>query len=339
MGVNRLKAKYEVSYQQKSEQRMQLSKALPLDTPLSMQIELASICNFKCKFCIHGNDELTVQKKYKAGIMKYEVFTKIVDDMTQFQKKLRFVSLQSRGESLLNPRIVDMIRYLKEKNVTEEIGLNTNATLLDTKMNRGLVEAGLDVIRISIEAIGDQKYKEVTGVNVDYNKIVENVRDLFEHKGKCFVYVKIIDCNMTEKEKEEFLNTFGNICDSIYIEKPVELWKNAGLDKQIFDNDRYGVEITSALVCPRVFFSYVVHFDGNVVSCDLDWMEEDVIGNINEKSLLEIWHSEEMKKIRLKQLRGEADTIERCIQCVNRTNCIISDNIDKERERIYKMYE
>lgn len=332
-----MKARRDISYQQKKENREKLEKVIPMKTPLSMQIELASACNFKCKFCMHGNDNLLKEGKYTSGIMKYDIFTKIVDDLTLFPNKLKFISLQSRGESFLNPRIADMIKYIKKKKVAHEIAINTNASLLSSNLNLAIIDAGLDVIRISIEGVSREKYKEVAGVNIDFDQMVNNITHLYGHKKNCHMYIKTIDCNMSEAEKEKFYDIFGNICDSISIENPVNAWDGAGLDDAIFKESRYNTRVSHCVVCPRIFFAYVVHYDGTVVACDHDWSEQYPIGHVLENSLVAIWENAQMNKLRRIHLEKRGHEIVRCQNCINLKSNFL-DNIDDFAHELIKYY-
>ena len=82
-----MNSKYKVSPQQENEKRIRLKDELPLNTPLSIQIELASSCNFHCCFCMHGNPELINSGVFKTGLMSLELFQKIVNDLKQFPKR------------------------------------------------------------------------------------------------------------------------------------------------------------------------------------------------------------------------------------------------------------
>lgn len=332
-----MKAKHEMSYQQKAENREKLEAIIPLKTPLSMQIELASACNFKCKFCIHGNEKLLKGGKYKSGIMAYETFTKVVDDLALFPTKLKFISLQSRGESFLNPRLVDMIRYLKDKDVAKEIAINTNASLLSPLLNLAVIDAGLDVIRVSIEGMSPEKYKEVAGVDIDFDLMVSNIAHFYKNRKNCHVYIKIIDCNMSEHEKLIFYDTFGDICDTICIENPVDAWEGAELDNSIFKDSRYNTEVSQCLVCPRIFFACVVHYDGTVVACDHDWSEQYPIGNVDDYSVVDIWNSKKMNRLRRIHLEKNSSKIKRCSQCVNLKYSFL-DNIDAFATELIKHF-
>ena len=55
-----------------------------------------------------------------------------------------------RGEPLLNPNLPEIIDYAKKKGVLETI-INTNATKLDSKMSKKLIESGLDLMIFSFD--------------------------------------------------------------------------------------------------------------------------------------------------------------------------------------------
>lgn len=332
-----MKAIKDISYQQKLENRESLEKVLPLKAPLSLQIELASACNFKCKFCIHGNDDLLRNGKYKSGIMTYDLFTKLVDDLKNFENPIKFISLQSRGESFLNPRLADMIKYLKESKVTKEIGINTNASLLHPELNLQIIEAGLDVIRISIEGVSEAAYKDVAGVDINYKQMIENITHLYEHRNKCHVYIKIIDCGMTAQEKDKFYADYGNICDTISIENPVDAWQDADLNAIEFKTERYNVPVSECVVCPRIFFACVIHFDGTVIACDHDWSEQYILGDVNRDSIVDIWNGEKLNALRRKHLLKQSSEIDRCKSCVNLKSSFL-DNIDAFADTLLQYY-
>lgn len=48
------------------------------------------------------------------------------------------------------------------------------------EMNRRLVDTGIDMVRISVEALTAEDYKEICDVSIDFEKFVDNIRDLYE---------------------------------------------------------------------------------------------------------------------------------------------------------------
>lgn len=321
-------ANYSSAREQRPENRISLVENIPLQAPLSMQIELASACNFKCNFCMHHDDSLIRSGKFKSGIMSMGTFEQILNGLKTLPTKIKYITLQSRGESLLNRDIVKMLKLLKEADVTEKVGLYTNGTLLTKEMADGLINGGLDVLHISIEGINSQQYKEITKTEVNFDELVRNIEYFYEHKKNTYLYVKIIDYNLQDTDKKIFINIFQEISDDIYIEKPVDAWQGAGIEKKYLQDNRYGALISKVKICPRIFYAMVVHYDGTVVACDHDWSEEQPLGNVFDTSIADIWSNREFEELRDIHMQGMADTIERCKECIQRKACLPKDNID-----------
>ena len=76
-------------------------------------IDPSNVCNFKCTFCPTGDKELLDSVNRPLGIMAYDLFTKIIDDLRDFPGKLKSLRLFKDGEPFVNKRMIDMIRYAK----------------------------------------------------------------------------------------------------------------------------------------------------------------------------------------------------------------------------------
>ena len=61
--------------------RTPLQEVVPLPAPFSIQLDVADVCNMRCKFCFQSDKEALKRHHVKLGIMDYTLFTKIIDDM------------------------------------------------------------------------------------------------------------------------------------------------------------------------------------------------------------------------------------------------------------------
>ena len=147
-------------------QNCDLVKSIPLSTPYSINIDPASICNFKCKFCPSGYKDLINHSARKQGLMEFSLFKKIIDDMKQFDTKIKRVNLWKDGEPFLNQQLADMVKYIKDSNVSDEVWISTNGYLLEQDIVKRIILSGVDLIRVSIEAVSTERYLELAGVNI-----------------------------------------------------------------------------------------------------------------------------------------------------------------------------
>ncbi len=64
-----------------SSKRVNLAEVIPLEVPFSIQIDICSACNLKCNFCFHSDSDAMKRAGTNFGLMSYELFVKIIDDM------------------------------------------------------------------------------------------------------------------------------------------------------------------------------------------------------------------------------------------------------------------
>ena len=95
------------------------------DYPPCLQIEPASICNFRCVFCYQTDSELTKKINGHMGFMDFDLFKSVVD---QAEGNVEFLTLASRGEPTIHPKFHELMGYLRDKFLGLKI--NTNASRL-----------------------------------------------------------------------------------------------------------------------------------------------------------------------------------------------------------------
>lgn len=320
--------------------RTRLETVIPLETPFVVHIETHNICNFKCKFCTECNDKLGKKYGIKRGFMSYNTFCSIIDDMKEFTQKVKALHLYLGGEPLLHKDMPQMIKYAKESNVAEEVIIFSNGSLLTQEISNQLIAAGLDKIQFSIEGTSNEKYKEITKVNVDYDKLVQNIAYFFRHKKQCKVFAKILDTNLSNEEKDKFMQDFKNISDECYIETLLDIAPHDDIDTSLGNGRTYtqeGKEIMEKEVCTSPFYVMLIHWDGSVSPCGCgDWRRKHSIGNIHENSIVEIWHSKKWNDFRKIQLQKKRNIIDICMDCKVIDNQL--DNIDDYAEQLLAKY-
>lgn len=314
--------------------RPSLQDIIPLSTPLVIFVDPASACNFKCTFCPTGHEDL-ISNRFN-GLMKLELFQKIIDDLAMFDKPIKVLRVYKDGEPFLNKNLFRMIAYAKNSKLVETIDTTTNGSLIDPKRLAPVLEAGLDRINISVDGMDEESYRQITGVKFNFERFVDNVKWLFANKGNCLIHIKTIRETLSKDQEQKFFDIFGNYCDEIFVENFSPCWP--GFDSELrtgwkITQGLYGQPIQDIAVCPYIFYTYCVNADGLVSSCSVDWDRKLVIGDVRKQSMKEIWTSPEMQALRRQHLRGERNQNPTCGKCRQLSNCM-ADNIDSHREDI-----
>lgn len=321
-----------------SRPRVELGKVAPLVAPFSIQIDICSACNMKCNFCFHSDSEAIAKAECQFGLMSYEVFTKIIDDIKKSwgKKSIKKLKLFKIGEPLLNPNVCKMIKYAKDSEIAECIEITTNGILLNKELSVGLIEAGLDILNISVNGIDEQQYKETCQCKMDYKEFVNNIEFFYHNRRQCRVFVKYSDIGYSEKQKELFYEYFGKICDEIYVETiSATLWQDTKVDQVILNQHKgtYGQVLAKKEVCPFLFTTMVINHKGIAHICCVDWKSEYILGDLMSENIADIWNGDKLKKFQMLHLKKSRECIGICKNCESLSANTV-DDIDNYTEEI-----
>lgn len=321
--------------------RHDLTEVIPLNAPYSMFIDICNACNFKCKFCAiqYANRKLAFPKM----CMKYEDYIKVIDDIKGFGTQLKMLRLTANGEPLINNDLPKMIEYAKMQKVTEHIEIVTNASLLTHEKSLALIDAGLDRIRISVEAVDTQGYYDIAGVNLNWKNFIEEIAFFYQNRGNCEVYIKTVDAAIKSSTDESlFYEEFGNICDKIFIEHVIPIWTGYEEINNDFNIENIGIHghcVKEVEICPFPFYSFVVNPDGEVTACCNDWERKISMGNAFKENVVDIWRGKKYQDF----LRGmindgrKRNHPEACAKCQYPCYDAV-DDLDGEREKLLQRF-
>jgi len=185
--------------------RVNLGEVLPLSTPYVLMIDPSSACNHSCRFCPTGDSELIKESGRFVGTMDFDLYKKIIKDVHQFDNDVKVLRLYKIGEPLVNPHFSEMISWARTNTKIKKIETTTNGLLFNPGLNRKIINAGISQINISVNGVSEDRIYHYTRTKVDFKKYVDNIKDLYENKGECEIYIKAIKQNLTADKKNDFL--------------------------------------------------------------------------------------------------------------------------------------
>lgn len=329
---------YEVREEPLGYTKDNLIDVVPLGQPYAIMIDPSGACNFKCCFCPCNN--ATENQSNRHTVMAFDMFTSIVDGLTQFPGKVPVIDLYGLGEPLLNRNFVRMVKYLKSKNVCHMIRTTTNGSLLTKALIDELVDSGIDYVKISIEGLSASDYKEICDITIDYDELIENIRYLYKKsRGKFEIGTKIISSAFSSQEdRQRYLDLFSPITDYTYIRNVQTNWAefdNLVIPDGTEDGKYCNNKIPPYDVCSYPLTHMLVHSNGDIGLCCYDWKHETAYANIAQMSVPEAWTSKELQAIRLAHLTGKRGTLPYCRSCIRKGY----DNIDAVAPQIAAIIE
>ena len=322
--------------------RVPLAKAVPLDTPFTMNIFPTNACNFRCSYCAQSLGKEYLQREYafKYETMPLEIFRKAVGQMKAFPRPFKLVSFMGHGEPLLHRDLPEMIHLLREAGVARRIEIITNGSMLTHELSEKLVAAGLSALRISLQGITAEKYEKISNVTLNFEKYMDELRYFSSYRRDCKLFVKVVDTSLDEGEEKKFYELFGDIADRMYVEqiKPVYAGVNYTEDVQQVAVDRYGNMHEKRMVCPLTFFMLSLWPNGDIVPCDAIY-KPVLLGNVQQDTLQDMWQGEKLKEFQRMQLRKQRNNHKDCQKCCAPDDVSHPlDALDKDAELILEKY-
>ncbi|MBU1106863.1 MAG: SPASM domain-containing protein [Candidatus Riflebacteria bacterium] len=247
------------------------------------QIEPTNACPYSCVMCPRAS-----KMTRPVGYMSMNLFCKVIDEVKTYAKKIlaKEVELFHFGESLLHPEIVEMTTYAANAGLNTVLSVNAPEFTIDKAA--ALFKAGADKIIISLDGYDHDSYKRFRGSHADYEKAVKNISEVAlmhvrdKHATKLVVRMIVINEN---------------------IDRAVEFkkkWQGHGLEVDLREFFPWGEKemvdlgnfekYPAFMPCPFPWQYLVVQWNGDVVACCRDYNGKNVMGNVADSSLQDIWN-------------------------------------------------
>jgi len=286
----------------------ELGLTAPRMFPDRMYLESTNHCNLGCIMCPTG----LKQVKRPKGFMDYDLFTRIVDEMAGH---VRSTTLHIWGESLMHPRIADMIAYCHQKGLRSEI--STNATLLDQRRAAAIIDAGLDVLYLCLDGVNKETYEAIRR-NATFERTRDNILHFVTMKQERGlktpqVNVQIIKMKPTAPEVDEFVQQWRQVAgiDRINV-KPFDSW--AEQLEQVSGLRQETVKLPKRYPCPNLWFHVHIYWDGSLVMCDRDFDGVYRLGNVGD-GVMKAWNGALMRELRRRHVEGDYSGVLPCETC------------------------
>lgn len=272
--------------------------------PRYFEIETVNACNARCPMCTIDDWER------RDGLMSDELFKKITNEISRRPEVLR-VHLYRDGEPLLDKKLPQRVRMLKSAGV-REVGISTNAALLNDGKARALLEAGLDSIILSIDSMRKEVYEKIR-VRLSFEEVSYNIHNfiVMRDAGKypTQVWVRMIRQESNRDEWSSFQRywkAFTKPTDRVDY-RDLHNWGGqlVGFDREEKRPDQ--------MPCVALWSLMVIFADGTVPRCNVDFNKKHPVGNLNDSTISQLWTGKIQNQVRQEHLHGIRRSI--CAGC------------------------
>lgn len=293
-----------------------------MPTPNDLQVhvldmELNGGCNYKCKMCpqSEGREKPFLKK------LPIKVFTKVIDDAMQYG--LKTVTLHGSGEPTLNRNMAEYVYEVKKRGLT--CISFTNGFKLTEKISKELIEAGIDILRLSCIGYDESTYNEWMDRG-DYNLVRENAKRFVElaqnTNSQMHINNLIIDNNNIDYEVAMYQKNWSQ-----YTGAKSEIWLMhnwSDSDKIKINYQRGELYKLEQRTCGRPFAPLLQvragGLDGHnaaVVACCmvLGKDSQGVLGHLDDSNISEVVNGRLYTELRNAHTEGRFDDIPYCKGC------------------------
>jgi len=273
------------------------------DFPIYLLIEPTSICNLRCSMCFQTDRSFSSDKKY-IGSMDIKLFKRIIDEA--FLGGTKAITLASRGEPTLHPKLAEMLEYCAGKFL--EIKINTNAICLTSELSHKILKNNVGIVVFSVDAYDADGYKKIRNSG-KFAAVVKNILDFHAIRERYYPGsgvttrahgVKVLD----DFSDSKFRSFWGNITDEVSLSDPILRWDT-------YNNP----ETNHSRACLRALDKLYIWYDGICNPCDVDYKSRLAMGNVSRSTIRRIWNGNKFHEFRKKQMGGRRAALSPCNRC------------------------
>lgn len=233
-----------------------------------IELELTSICNLKCPLCIRSLIDLPENS--------YRPTNEIIDQLEKY-RNLKFVTIAGAiAEPTSHPNLLDIIKYLKQRNI--EISLYING---DTKSDFYYMKLGV-LFRDSLSNVyftvcgSTQELHEKYRVNSNLNRVLKRLEIVNKYSGNRGILTWIV-FNYNQQDFEENYTKFKEkyrteFFYTLPMDEHFELNSDIHLPDNLHNVYKENIDRTdfSNIKCPANNNNFIqVTYKGEVYPCSL----------------------------------------------------------------------
>lgn len=295
-------------------------KSRPWGLPMTISIEPTTACNLRCPECPSGLRAFT----RPTGNLKTDFFKNTID---QLRESLMYLIFYFQGEPYINPDFLDMVSYAGKKGIYTIT--STNGHFLHEENAKKTVESGLNRLIISVDGTTQETYEQYR-VGGQLSTVLEGAKNVVAWKKKLnsptpHIIFQFLVVRPNEHQIDELYQLAKEIgVDEVKL-KTAQVYDYKHGNPLIPEQEKYaryiqmedGTYTTKHVLlnhCWKLWHACVITWNGIVVPCCFDKDAEHKLGNLTQKSMKEIWYSQDYQTFRQKLLTGR-DQIDICTNC------------------------
>jgi len=287
---------------------------LTAEFPSQIVIDVTEVCNLACIHCPHP--EFKKSEHYSASYLDPELNKRVVDEVkSRGQGLTQYIRYSSEGEPLVHPKGYEMIEYAA-RNSGVFVTLTTNGTIMNERRTRRLLDSGVHMIDISIDAHKEETYSKIRvngDLTVTRDNVLRLIRWIKETGAPTKVVVSFIEQPQNQGEAQPFEAFWKeNGADFVVVRR---LHSAAGAVVPIAQIMRSQQAAKLRRPCVYPWERVVLNPRGFIAFCPADWTHGSSVIDYRDTTIFDTWNGEFYRKLREAHLTNNYSSHKFCGQC------------------------
>jgi radical SAM protein with 4Fe4S-binding SPASM domain len=274
--------------------------------PPQVVIESTAACNLRCVHCSHS-----VMTRAK-GHMPMTLYRKIIDEIADTAPHTEVWPTFYGEAFLLDYRLFYMLQYAKRRGLTNVV-LNTNGTRFSGEVAEWVIESGLDLVMFSLDGFSAPVFESIR-VGAQRQVIYDNIERLLAMKAALGL--------QRPRVEVQFSMMDGNEHEVAAFR---DYWLRRGADVKVREKLTWTGTVHASnldprigrIACPWALRTCAIHWNGDVVTCAVDYDGRWVAGNVHRDRIQDVWNGAH-RVMRQRHLDHEFQSLpEPCRQCLD----------------------
>ncbi len=219
----------------------------------------------------------------------------------------REVHLHNFGEPLMDPQLETRVAYAKQRGIPK-VKIFCNGSLLNPRRASGLLEAGLDEIKISFDGATRDEFERIR-VPLRFDRVVENVRELVRLRDALGASLRVHVACCSTSDREQTMRALEDLVDGFSFGK-IHNWTGDGAPALPRTRRRLRKP------CMRLWRTLTILANGDIALCCLDYDGRHILGRLEPgTSLASIWRGAAYQQVRRMHRAARQHEIALCRAC------------------------
>lgn len=277
---------------------------LTAEFPSQILMDITEVCNLACTHCPHPG--FAKSEHYAGRHLDPALNEKMIEEVREHGKgRTQYIRYASNGEPLVHPNGYDMIQAAVDHSDVY-VTLTTNGKIMNEKRTQRLLESGVHLIDISIDAFLPETYAKIRikgDLETTRGNVLRLIQWVRESRAKTKVVVSFVEQEQNRAEAADFERYWKDQgADFVIIRR---LHSCSGAVEYLADARRRSLETVRRRPCLYPWERIVINARGDLAFCPSDWVHGSFVADYRSTTILKEWNGPFYRRLRDAHLSNE----------------------------------